>query len=84
MGTKEGEERIANYSIHELESMLMPYGFFCCHQSYLVSLYAVRELHDVDRQLYEADLEECSVKIPVSRYRYKEMQEKLHAIGLNM
>ena len=73
---------IPGYTMQELEDMLAEYGFFRCHQSFLISLYRVRQVRDVGRQLYEALLQDCPEPVPVSRHRYKKMQKHLREIGI--
>ena len=82
MVTTAGEHRIANYAMYELEEMLEPHGFFCCHQAFLISLYRVMTLREAGRQLYEVTLDGCGASIPVSRNRYEELLKRLKEIGV--
>ena len=80
---QEGEgTRISGYTMRELEEMLSPYGFFLCHQSFLVSLYRVRILRDVGRQLYEVVLQGWDTPVPVSRNRYEAMKQALENLHI--
>jgi DNA-binding LytR/AlgR family response regulator len=72
--------RLAGYSLHDAEAMLAEYGFFLCHQSFLISLYRVEKVIDVGRQLYEAHLQGSDKPIPVSRIRYEELMRQLREI----
>jgi DNA-binding LytR/AlgR family response regulator len=82
MITAQGEQRIGNYTMRELEEMLEPYGFFCTHQSFLISLYRIEGIRDVGRQLYEAHLRDCAMPVPISRNRYEALRERLQEIGI--
>ncbi len=82
MFSPDGEEMIGSYTMAELEEMLEPYGFFSCHQSFLISLYKVQEIRDIRRQLYEVELNGCKNSIPVSRHKYHILLEKLKEIGI--
>lgn len=74
---------IAGYTMYELEQMLTEHGFFLCHQSFLISLYRVRDVRNAGRQLYEVLLRDCSKPVPVSRYHYEELLKKLQKIGIH-
>lgn len=79
----EGERlQIAGYTMRELEQMLSGYGFFLCHQSFLVNLYRIVRMHDAGRQLYEADVAGSPLKVPVSRNRYEKLKSELHELGI--
>ena len=82
--TVDGEFRMGVYSMHELEEMLAPYGFFLCHQSFLLSLYRVQILRDAGRQLYEAVLRDAKMPVPVSRNRYDAMKQALEALHIRV
>lgn len=73
---------ISGYTMHELEHMLEEYGFFLCHQSFIVSLYRAQSVRDVGRQLYEVLLRDCSEPVPVSRLHYDELMKRLKNIGI--
>lgn len=57
-------------SLKNLEKQLLNYNFFRCHNSYLVNLKAINEIKD--KTIIIKDYE-----VPVSRSKYKELQEKL-------
>ena len=75
---------IAGYTMHELEQMLDEYGFFLCHQSFIISLYRAQTVRDVRRQLYEVLLKGCEEPIPVSRHHYEELMKRLKDIGIQV
>lgn len=79
--TEDDTFRITGYTMHELEMMLAEHGFFLCHQSFLVSLYRVQAVRDSGRQLYEAVLNGCETPVPISRYHYDELLNRLKNIG---
>lgn len=77
----DSEQSVSGYTMRELEMMLEPYGFYCCHQSFLVSLQHVSGLRDARRQLYEVTVYDRDEPVPVSRHRYNELIKKLKKIG---
>ena len=78
-----GEQvRIAYDTMRELEEMLEPHDFFLCHQSFLISLYRVKQVRDVGRQLYEAVLDGYAQAVPISRNRYLELIVRLRERGI--
>ena len=84
MVCRDGEQSVGSYTMRELETMLEAYGFFCCHQSFLVSLRHIKALRDAGRQLYEVTLYDRAETIPVSRHRYNELLKKLKSIGITL
>lgn len=78
------KQSVGGYTMQELETMLEPYGFYCCHQSFLVSLSHVSGLRDIGRQLYEITVRDREETVPVSRHRYNELVKKLKEIGVNL
>ena len=77
MTTVEGEERIANYTMRELEEMLEPHGFFLCYQSVLVSLRHISGVLDLGKGLYELTLNGSAARVPLSRNRHDELMSRL-------
>ena len=77
-----GRERISGYTMKELEGMLSEYGFFLCHQSFIINLFRVRSLKDAGCQLYEAELEGAEKPVPVSRNRYECLKNELESLGI--
>lgn len=71
--------QIANYTMAELMDMLEKYGFFLCHQSYIVSLNRIAEIFDEKKQLYAIRIKDSGVKIPVSRNRYEALRRLTNA-----
>ncbi|MDE6751789.1 MAG: LytTR family DNA-binding domain-containing protein [Eubacterium sp.] len=74
---------IAGYTMSELEEMLEQHGFFLCHQSFLISLYRVKSVRDIKRQLYEAEIQDCSKPVPISRNCYVDLMKHLQNISAN-
>lgn len=72
---------IAGYTMSELEEMLEEHGFFLCHQSFLISLYRVKSVRDIKKQLYEAQLQDCPKPVPISRNCYVELMKRLGSIS---
>ncbi len=81
MVCSDSEQGVGGYTMRELEALLEPYGFYCCHQSFLVSLQHVSALRDTRRQLYEAVLQDRKETVPVSRHRYNDLLKKLKEAG---
>lgn len=81
MVCRDSEQSVSGYTMRELEMMLEPYGFYCCHQSFLVSLQHVSGLRDARRQLYEVMVHDREETVPVSRHRYNDLTKKLKKIG---
>ncbi|SFG52226.1 two component transcriptional regulator, LytTR family [Lachnospiraceae bacterium C7] len=77
------EERISNYSMKELLDMLEKYGFFMCHQSFIVSLKKIENIIDEGNQRYILKLEDCKELIPVSRNKKDELEKKLEKMYRN-
>ena len=75
---------IAGYTVGELEEMLEEHGFFLCHQSFLISLYRVKAVRDIKRQLYEAEIQDCPRPVPISRNCYVELMKRLQGISSNL
>lgn len=75
------EFQIAYYTMMELMEMLEPYGFFMCHQSYIVSLAKIDEVFDERKQLYAIRIKESGKKIPVSRNRYENLKHLINGIA---
>ena len=76
-----GEEQVSGCTLHELESMLERYGFFCCHQSVLVSVGHITAIRDARRQLYELTLQDVDKPLPVSRHKYNELLKRVKEYG---
>lgn len=74
---------IAGYTMSELEEMLEEHGFFLCHQSFLISLYRVKAVRDIKRQLYEADIQDCPKPVPISRNYYVELMKRLQNMSIS-
>ena len=79
---EDGSEYQTTSSLEELEKIFEDYGFFRCHQSFLIPI------ADVERvstgrfgQTYEATLQNGTV-IPVSRGKYGLLREKLETLGI--
>lgn len=74
---------IAGYTMSELEAMLEEHGFFLCHQSFLISLYRVKAVRDIKRQLYEAEIQDCDKPVPISRNCYVELMKRLQDMSIS-
>lgn len=79
---KDGREYQAAVSLDELEQIFCDYGFFRCHQSFLIPL---GDIHQVSAsmfgQTYEAVLYGDAV-VPVSRSKYARLKEELKLLGV--
>ncbi len=79
--TGKGEVQIAYYTMGELMDMLEGYGFFLCHQSYIISLDKIEAIYEEGRLLYYARLRGCAAGIPISRGHYDELRRAVKEIG---
>ncbi len=79
--TDKGELQIAYYTMGELMDMLEGYGFFLCHQSYIIALGRVEKVYEEGRFLYYAVLKGTDEKIPISRGHYDELRRALKEAG---
>lgn len=69
-------------SLDELELMLEDYGFFRCHQSFLVSVSQIRSVTQADfGRTYTANLT-CGETLPVSRGKFPLLREELEKRGV--
>ena len=72
------EIELMGYSMGELETMLTPYSFFRCHQSYLVNLKKVSAIDaDNEAKRYLIKYKSIDGEITVSREKYTEILELL-------
>lgn len=70
-----GQRHPASDSLQKLEDILQSYGFFRCHQSFLVPLHKIRRIGtDEFRGVYQLELDGLDQTIPVSRERYSELR----------
>ena len=79
--TDKEELQIAYYTMGELMDMLAGYGFFLCHQSYIIALDKVEAIYEEGRLLYYARLRGCEAGIPISRGHYDELRRAVGEIG---
>ncbi|XCP83874.1 LytTR family DNA-binding domain-containing protein [Roseburia hominis] len=79
---KDGREYQTAMTLDELEKIFCDYGFFRCHQSFVIPLSDIVHVASSKfGQTYEALLENGMV-VPVSRNRYGELKEELEALGI--
>ena len=79
---KDGGEYQTSSALEELEKIFEDYGFFRCHQSFLIPLADVQRVSAGKfGQTYEAALQN-GVVVPVSRGKYGLLKEKLETIGI--
>ncbi|MGN7385754.1 LytTR family transcriptional regulator DNA-binding domain-containing protein [Sporosarcina sp. SAFN-015] len=65
-------------TLNELESRLLPFGFFRCHRSYIVNLQKVREVITWTRNSYSLVLDDAEKStIPLSKTKMVELKEML-------
>ncbi len=82
---KNGERWCSYESIRKLEDILVPYGFFRCHQSFLIQVRAIRSIHlDESKNSYNIQLAGIDAPIPLSRGKYPELKERLTRDGLTI
>lgn len=79
---KDGQEISVSMSMDELDVIFSDYGFFRCHQSYLIPLDGIAAIvPGTYGQTYEAALE-GGVRVPVSRGRLTPLKEELRRCGV--
>ncbi len=79
---KDGREYQVALSLEELEQIFCDYGFFRCHQSFLIPLGDIRQVSaSMFGQTYEAVLGEDTT-VPVSRSKYAKLKEELKLLGI--
>lgn len=79
---KDEREYQVALSLEELEQIFCDYGFFRCHQSFLIPLRDIRQVSaSMFGQTYEAVLGEDCV-VPVSRSKYAKLKEELKLLGI--
>lgn len=72
-------------SLQKLQGIFEPYGFFRCHQSFLVRLDAIRGVRlDESRSSHNILFSDTDVQIPLSRGKYAELRERLAGSGLTI
>lgn len=82
---KNGERWCSYESIRKLEDILVPYGFYRCHQSFLIRTAAIRSIHlDESKNSYNIQLAGTDAVIPLSRGKYPELKERLTRDGLTI
>ncbi|VEF46279.1 ABC transporter ATP-binding protein [Bacillus freudenreichii] len=73
-----GESFPSDFTLQELESRLLPFGFFRCHRSYIVNLQKVREVITWTRNSYSLVLEDVNKStIPLSKSKMTVLKEML-------
>ncbi len=79
---KDGKEYQAAQSLDELERIFIDYGFFRCHQSFLIPLGDICQVgSSMFGQTYEASLGE-KIIVPVSRSKYTKLKDELQFLGI--
>lgn len=79
---KEGREYQIASTLDELEKIFEDYGFFRCHQSFLIPLGNVRQVNaSMFGQTYETLLDDGTI-IPVSRSKHVKLKEELELLGI--
>jgi len=69
--------------MQELEEMLLDYGFFRCHQSYLVPLRDIQEIQKESfGRSYRLRLRGVAATLPLSRGKFYELRDALRDNGL--
>ena len=72
-------------TLQKLFGIFEPYGFYRCHQSFLVRLGAIRSIRlDASKNSYNILLEGTEDCVPLSRNKYSELKELLQQRGLKI
>ena len=80
-----GDEHVlTNYSLQNLQSIFLDYGFIRCHQSYLVPLNHIRRIitDEFNRRSYNIQVDGTERNIPLSRDRFDALQSILQQRGI--
>lgn len=79
-------QRYQSYeSMQKLQTFFEPYGFFRCHQSFLVRLDAIRGVRlDETRSCHKILFFDTDDQIPLSRGKYPELRQQLATRGLTI
>ncbi|EZH65302.1 hypothetical protein DH09_16835 [Bacillaceae bacterium JMAK1] len=73
------EEFYSTVTLKDLESKLLPYGFYRCHRSYLVNLQRVREVIVWSKNSYSLTLDNRNEQVvPLSKSKYGELKALLN------
>ncbi|MFD1708351.1 LytTR family transcriptional regulator DNA-binding domain-containing protein [Siminovitchia sediminis] len=73
-----GESFPSDFTLQELETRLLPFGFFRCHRSYIVNLQKVREVITWTRNSYSLVLEDATKStIPLSKSKMTQLREMM-------
>ena len=79
---KEGKEYQVASTLDELERIFCDYGFFRCHQSFLIPMGNIKHVNSSRfGQTYEATLDDKTV-VPVSRSKYGKLKSELEVLGI--
>ncbi len=71
-----GESFPCAFTLQQLETRLLPYGYFRCHRSYIVNLQKVREVITWTRNSYSLVLEDVHKStIPLSKSKMAELKQ---------
>ncbi len=80
-----GERFQTYYSLQKLEDIFACYGFFRCHQSFIIRIEAVRSISlDESKNSYNISFQGMNVSIPLSRNKYSELKERLAESGMRI
>ncbi len=80
--TVHGKAYPINHSMNEIELMLDGYGFFRCHQSFLVNIGNIQEVKAAERGTTYIATMTGDVTLPVSRSKYPLLKEKLQKAAM--
>ncbi len=82
---QDGERFQTYYSLQKLDSIFTSYGFFRCHQSFIVRLNAIRSIGlDEGKNSYNIILQGIKQPIPLSRNKYGELRQCLAEQGVRI
>lgn len=72
------EKFVMESTLQSAEDQLTQYGFYRCHRSYIVNLHKVKEIITWSKNTYSVIINNKNgSKIPLSRAKFNEIQEKL-------
>lgn len=74
----DGEKFMMETTLQNAEDELSGHGFYRCHRSYIVNLHKVKEIITWSKNAYSVIIDNNEEsKIPLSRAKYNEIQERL-------
>ena len=82
---KNDEKYQSHDTLQKLQGIFEPYGFYRCHQSFMVKISAIRSIYlDDSKNSYNIHLYDTDSVIPLSRNKYSDLKNRLAQNGLKI